>query len=71
MRLRVHPGDLRDDLLEFLRAASCLGVKHGDDEIEVHLLNSVSERRDRAVVTGCVEAWKATHVNASAELLSD
>jgi len=61
---------LRDDLLEFLRASSCLGVKHGDREIEVHLLNSVSERHDRAVLTGCVQSWKAGHGDASVEIMS-
>jgi hypothetical protein len=61
VRLRVDPVDLRDDLLEFLRASSCLGVKHGPNEIEVHLLNSVSERHDRGAPTSRVEAWKARH----------
>jgi len=54
MRLRVEPVDLRDELLEFLRASSCLGVKHRANEIEVHVLNSVSDRHDCAVLTGCV-----------------
>ena len=70
MRLRVDPAELRDDLLEFLRASSCLGVKQGSNEIEVHLLNSVSERHDRAVLLGCVESWKAGHSNASIEIVS-
>jgi len=70
VRLRVDSVDLRDELLEFLRASSCLGVKHGPNEIEVHLLNSVSERHDRAVLTGCVKAWKARHSEASVEILS-
>jgi hypothetical protein len=59
VRLRVDPAELRDDLLESLRASSCLGVKQGSNEIEVHLLNSVSERHDRAVLLGCLESWKA------------
>src|SRR5438045_1205877 len=50
MRVRIDPPELRDDLLEFLRASSCLGVKHGSSEIEAHLLNRVSERHDRAVL---------------------
>ena len=70
MRLRVDPAELRDDLLEFLRASSCLGVKQGSNEIEVHLLNSVSERHDRAALLGCVESWKAGHSNASIEIVS-
>jgi len=70
VRLRVDPAELRDDLLEFLRASSCLGVKHGHREIEVHLLNSVSERHDRAVLAGCVESWKARHGDASVEIMS-
>jgi hypothetical protein len=71
VRLRVDPGDSRDDLLEFLRASSCLGVKHGSNEIEVHLLNSVSERHDRAVLTGYVEAWQVRDRQASVEILFD
>jgi len=70
VRLRVDPVELRDDLLEFLRASSCLGVKHGPHEIEVHLLNSVSDRHDRAVLTSPVEAWKAHHGHASVEIVS-
>jgi hypothetical protein len=68
--LRVDPADLRDDLLELLRASSCLGVKHGPSEIDVHLLNSVSDRHDRAVPTGCVEARQARHSRASVEIVS-
>ncbi|MDP9231413.1 MAG: hypothetical protein M3O73_01470 [Actinomycetota bacterium] len=70
MHLRVDPVDLRDDLLEFLRGSSCLGVRHGSSEIEVHVLNSVSERHDRAVLTGYVEAWQARHSQASVEIVS-
>jgi hypothetical protein len=61
---------LRDDLLGFLRASSCLAVKHGTSEIEVHLLNSVSERHDHAAITGCLESWKAAHDQASLEIVS-
>jgi len=70
VHLRVDPAGLRDDLLEFLRASSCLGVRHGVREIEVHLLNSVSERHDRAVLAGYVESWKAHHSDASIDLIS-
>lgn len=70
MHLRIDPAGLRDDLLEFLRASSCLGVRHGAREIEVHLLNSVSERHDRAVLAGYVESWKARHSDASVDLIS-
>ena len=70
MRLRVDPPNLRDDLLEFLRTSSRLAVKHGSSEIETHLLNSVSERHDRAVLAGYVESWKARHGHASVEILS-
>jgi hypothetical protein len=59
----------RDDLLEFLRASSCLGVKHGPGEIEVHLLNSVSERHDRTALAAYIESWKAGHSNASVEIV--
>jgi len=70
MRLRVEPIELRDDLLEFLRGSSCLGVKHGANEIEVHVLNSVSDRHDGAVLTACVQAWQARHSHASVEIVS-
>jgi hypothetical protein len=68
VHLRVDPAELRDDLLEFLRASSCLGLKHGAAEIEVHLLNSVSDRHDRAVLLGYIEAWKTSHSQASVEI---
>ena len=48
----------------------CLGVKHGPREIEVHLLNSVSERHDRAALAGYIESWKADHIHASVEIVS-
>jgi len=70
VRLRVDPAEFRDDLLEFLRASSCLGLKHGPREIEVHLLNSVSERHDRAALAGYIESWKADHIHASVEIVS-
>ena len=70
MRLRVEPAALRDDLLEFLRASSCLGVKHGTSEIEVYLLNSASERHDYAAITGCMQAWKAAHDQASVQIVA-
>ncbi len=66
----VDPAELRDDLLDFLRASSCLAVKRGANEIEVHLLNSVSDRHDRTVITGCVTAWQARHGRASVEVIS-
>jgi hypothetical protein len=68
--LRVDPPALRDDLLEFLRASPCLGVKHGANEIEVHLLNSVSERHDDAAISRCIEAWRASHGEASVDIVS-
>ncbi len=70
MRLHVDPANLRDDLLEFLRASSCLAVKHGSSEVEVHLLNSVSDRHDRAVLTGYIQEWKARHSQASVQIFS-
>jgi len=70
VHLRVDPASLRDDLLEFLRASSCLGLRHGPREIEVHLLRSVSERHDRAVLAGLLESWKARHGDASVDLVS-
>src|SRR5439155_27073825 len=38
----------------------CLGVKHGPREIEVRLLNSVSERHDRAALAGLSSRGKQT-----------
>jgi hypothetical protein len=70
MLFQVDPPELRDDLLEFLRASSCLGVSHGSNEIEAHRLNSVSERHDRAVLVGYVESWKAPHSHANVEIVS-
>ena len=70
VRLRVDPPGLRDDLLEFLRASSCLALKHGADEIEAHLLNSVSDRQDRNVIVACVDAWKTRHTGVSVERLA-
>ena len=48
----------------------CLAVKHGPREIEVHPLNSVSERHDRAALAGYIESWKADNVHASVEIVS-
>ncbi|SRR6266576_1618618 len=70
VRLRVDPPGLRDDLLEFLRASSCLALKHGADEIEAHVLNSVSDRQDRNVIVACVDAWKTRHTGVSVERLA-
>ncbi len=69
VRLRVDPPNLRDDLLEFLRDSSCLAVKCGAAEIDAHLLNSVSERHDRAVLSGYVESWQARHTGSSVTFL--
>jgi hypothetical protein len=70
-RLRVDTPDLRDDLLAFLRASSCLAVKRGAVEIDAHLLNSVSERHDRAVLVGYLESWKSRHSGAHVEVVAD
>jgi hypothetical protein len=45
-------------------------VKHGANEIDVHVLNSVSERHDRAVLAGYVESWKARQGRAAVEIVS-
>jgi hypothetical protein len=60
MRLKIDPPILRDDLLEFLRGSGCLALAEGSNAIETQLLNSVSDRHDRAVLTGLVESWRAT-----------
>jgi hypothetical protein len=70
MRLRIDPATLRDELLEFLRASGCLAVTEGSDVIETQLLNSVSDRHDRAVLAGLVESWKARHAEARVEVIS-
>jgi hypothetical protein len=70
VRVRVDPAEFRDDLLDFLRASSCLAVKRGANEIEAHLLNSVSERHDRAVINGSVAAWQARHGRSVVEVVS-
>ncbi|MCA1683328.1 MAG: hypothetical protein LC685_05005 [Actinobacteria bacterium] len=45
-------------------------MKHGADTIETHLLNSVSERHDQAVLLGYVESWKGKHLDANVEVVS-
>ncbi|HYU29523.1 MAG TPA: hypothetical protein VEK83_10865 [Gemmatimonadales bacterium] len=45
-------------------------MKHGPREIEVHPLNSVSERHDRAALAGYIESWKADYIHASVEIVS-
>jgi len=62
LHLSVDPPDLRDDLLEFLQASSCLAVKRGAAEIDTQLLNSVSERHDRAVLIGTSSRGKRNTV---------
>jgi hypothetical protein len=59
--LKIDPAILRDDLLEFLRGSGCLALAEGSNAIEARLLNSVSDRHDRAVLTGLVESWRARH----------
>ena len=51
MRLKIDPPVLRDDLLKFLRGSGCLALADGSNAIETQLLNSVSDRHDRAVLT--------------------
>jgi hypothetical protein len=70
MRLKIDPAILRDDLLEFLRGSGCLALAEGSDAIETQLLNSVSDRHDRAVLTGLVESWRARHPDALVEVIS-
>jgi hypothetical protein len=69
MRLKVDPPTLRDDLLEFLRTSGCLALTEGSDAIETQLLNSVSDRHDRAVLAGLVESWRARHPEAQVEVV--
>jgi hypothetical protein len=70
MRLKIDPPILRDDLLEFLRGSGCLALAEGNNAIETQLLNSVSDRHDRAVLTGLVESWRARHPDALLEVIS-
>jgi hypothetical protein len=70
MRLKIDPAILRDDLLEFLRGSGCLALAEGSNAIETQLLNSVSDRHDRAVLTGLIESWGARHPDALVEEIS-
>ena len=70
MRLKIDPPTLRDDLLEFLRGAGCLALMEGSNAIETHLLNSVSDRHDRAVLAGLVESWRVRHPGARVDVVS-
>jgi hypothetical protein len=70
MRLRLHPAIHRDALLEHLRGSGCLAVKHGPNEIEAHLLNSVSERHDREVLAAAVGSWQETHAQVLVEIVA-
>jgi len=70
MRLKIDPPTLRDDLLEFLGASGCLALPEGSNAIETQLLNSVSDRHDRAVLEGLVESWKARHSEARVDVVS-
>jgi hypothetical protein len=70
MRLRLDPSDLRDHLLDHLRASGCLALKEGTNEIEVHLLNSVSERHDRQVLTGHVGSWLEAHPQTQVDFVT-
>jgi hypothetical protein len=70
MRLKIDPAILRDDLLEFLRGSGCLALAEESNAIETQLLNSVSDRHDRAVLTGLVESWRARHPIALVEVIS-
>jgi hypothetical protein len=70
MRLKIDPLILRDDLLEFLRGSGCLALAEGSNAIQTQLLNSVSDRHDRAVLTGLVESWRARHPDALVEVIS-
>ncbi len=70
MRLKVDPPTFRDDLLEFLRGSGCLALAEGGNAVETQLLNSVSDRHDRAVLAGLVDSWRARHPNASVDVIS-
>jgi hypothetical protein len=70
MRLTIDPPTLRDDLLEFLRGSGCLALTAGSNAIETQLMNSVSDRHDRAVLAGLVESWKARHSEARVDVVS-
>jgi hypothetical protein len=70
MRLKIDPPTLRDDLFEFLRGSGCLALTKGSNAIETHLLNSVSDRHDRAVLAGLVESWSARHPEARVDVIS-
>ncbi len=58
-----------EERLPDLRASSCLAVKQGKDELDVHLLNSVSERHDRATLSAFAGAWQAGNSEAPVEIV--
>jgi hypothetical protein len=70
MRLKIDPPIVRDDLLEFLRGSGCLALAEGSKAIETQLLNSVSDRHDRAVLTGLAESWRVRHPDTLVEVIS-
>jgi len=70
MRLRLHPPDLRDDLVEHLRASGCLALKHGPNQIEAHLLNSISDRHDREVLAAAVGSWQEAHPQVRVDVVA-
>jgi hypothetical protein len=43
---------------------AALPLSDGGDAIETQLLNSVSERHDRAVLAGLLESWRVRHPEA-------
>jgi hypothetical protein len=70
MRVTVDPPILRDDLLEFLRGSGCLAYPTAAMRSRPQLLNSVSERHDRAVLAGLLESWRVRHPEARVDVVS-
>ena len=71
MRLRIEPARARDELPEFLRTSGCLALAVAADELETHMLNSVSDRHDRAKLACLVESWQAEHPKARVDVIAD
>ena len=68
MRLRIEPARARDELPEFLRTSGCLALAVAADELETHMLNSVS---DLATLNRLVESWQAEHPKARVDVIAD
>jgi len=61
MRLRLSGEQLVPELADFLRFRGFLTVDRGGGELEVHLLNHVSDRHDRKAARAALAGWHELH----------